>query len=93
MGQANICGIAENVYIKPEYYAFSQVYPAIIRMLHLTLGLSYALGTFLATNALSFVFPLLVYEAFGYIAAILTEFLLTHIVFTTVPYLDVIAPI
>jgi len=84
-------GIAENGYIKPEYYAFSPVYPAIIRMLHLSLGLSYSLGAFLATNVLSFVFPLLVYEAFGYTAALLTEFLPTYIVFTTVPYSDVIA--
>ena len=84
-------GIAENGYIKPEYYAFSPVYPAIIRMLHLSLGLSYTLGAFLATNVLSFVFPLLVYEAFGYTTALLTEFLPTYIVFTTVPYSDVIA--
>ncbi|PSO02023.1 hypothetical protein B9Q04_20430, partial [Candidatus Marsarchaeota G2 archaeon BE_D] len=84
-------GIAENGYIKPEYYAFSPVYPAIIKTLHLSLGLSYSLGAFLATNVLSFVFPLLVYEAFGYTAALLTEFLPTYIVFTTVPYSDVIA--
>ncbi|PSN93717.1 hypothetical protein B9Q09_05315, partial [Candidatus Marsarchaeota G2 archaeon ECH_B_SAG-C16] len=37
-------GIAENGYIKPEYYAFSPVYPAIIKTLHLSLGLSYTLG-------------------------------------------------
>jgi len=84
-------GIAKNGYIKPEYYAFSPVYPAIIKMLHLSLGLSYTLDAFLATNILSFVFPLLIYEAFGYTTALLTEFLPTYIVFTTLPYSDVIA--
>jgi len=84
-------GIAKNGYIKPEYYAFSPVYPAIIKTLHLSLGLSYTLDAFLATNILSFVFPLLIYESFGYTTALLTEFLPTYIAFTTLPYSDVIA--
>ncbi|MEM3799560.1 MAG: hypothetical protein QXH56_05675 [Thermoprotei archaeon] len=82
--------IAEKGYIEPEYYAFSPVYPAIIRILHISFGLSYTLSAFLATNILSFIFPLIVYETCGYTAALLTEFMPTYIVFTTLPYSDVI---
>jgi hypothetical protein len=82
--------IATGGYGKDAPYVFSPVYPALIRLVYLLVGNAWASGL-LVTNALSFVFPLLVYRTFGYRTALLAEVFPTYLVFTTVAYSDVVA--
>jgi hypothetical protein len=82
--------IATQGYGPSAPYVFSPVYPAIIKLVYSFVGNAWVSGL-LVTNSLSFVFPLLLYEAFGYRTALFAELFPTYLVFTTVAYSDVIA--
>ena len=69
---------------------FSPVYPALIRLVYALVGSAWVSGL-LVTNALSFVFPYVLYRSFGFRTALLAEVFPTYLVFTTVAYSDVVA--
>jgi hypothetical protein len=71
-------------------YVFSPMYPAAIKLVYSLLGNAWV-SALLVTNALSFVFPVLLYKTFDYRTALLVELFPTYLVFTTVAYSDVIA--
>jgi hypothetical protein len=74
----------------PALYAFSPVYPLMIRLLLPAVGTPWV-SAMLVTNLLSFVFPILACRAFGYRTALFAELFPTYVVFTTVAYSDVVA--
>lgn len=82
--------IATQGYGPSAPYVFSPVYPAIIKLVYSFIGNAWVSGL-LVTNSLSFVFPLLLYKAFGYKTALFAELFPTYLVFTTVAYSDVVA--
>lgn len=72
------------------FYAYSPFYPALIK------GLSFILPdawicALIVTNILSFAFPLILMKTFGYKTALITVLFPTYLVFTTIPYSDVLS--
>lgn len=82
--------IAAHGYGPSAPYVFSPAYPIAIRALLFVLGNPWV-SALVVTNSLSFVFPILLYKAFGYRTALLAELFPTYLVFTTVAYSDVVA--
>jgi len=82
--------IATQGYGPSAPYVFSPVYPAIIKLVYSYIGNAWVSGL-LVTNSLSFVFPLLLFKAFGYKTALFAELFPTYLVYTTVAYSDVVA--
>ena len=82
--------IATHGYGPSAPYVFSPVYPALIKLVNYAVG-SVWVSAYLVTNALSFVFPVLLYKTFGYRTALLAELFPTYLLFTTIPYSDVVA--
>ncbi len=81
--------IATQGYGPSAPYVFSPLYPALIRAVYYALGSAWV-SAYVVTNALSFVFPVLLYKAFGYRTALLAELFPTYLLFTTIPYSDVV---
>lgn len=71
-------------------YVFSPVYPFLIRLANFFIGNAW-ISALVATNVLSFLFPILVYKTFGFKTALVTEVFPTYLLFTTIPYSDVVA--
>ena len=75
----------EHTILFPNDFAFPPFFPALIK------GLTFLTGTgwvsaLLLVNALSFVFPYLVYRTFGFRVALLAELFPLFLVYTTIPY-------
>jgi hypothetical protein len=81
--------IAIGGYEHVKYYAFSPVYPVLIRVLEFIIPSVWVSGLII-TNILSFIFPLVLRKAFGLKTAFITILFPTYLVFTTIPYSDVI---
>ncbi|MDG6926705.1 MAG: hypothetical protein JRN09_09165 [Nitrososphaerota archaeon] len=79
-----------NTFKGSELYAFSPLYPVLIYVAHFLTG-SYWTAALLVTNALSFVFPVLVLRLFGLRPAILAETFPVYVVFSMIAYSDVLA--
>lgn len=81
--------IADGGYSVWWYYHWTPVYPALVKAASFIFGPSWISGL-VVTNALSFVFPLILYMTFGFRTALLAELFPTYLVFTTIPYSDVV---
>lgn len=81
--------IATQGYTQSSYYAFSPLYPALIKGLGLVVPHAWVSGLII-TNVVSFVFPLILYRTFGYRTALMAAVFPTYLVFTTISYSDVI---
>ena len=82
--------IAAQGYTSYWFHVFSPVFPGLIK------GLSYIIpspwvSAFIITNVLSFIFPVVLYKAFNFRAALLAELFPTYLVFTTIPYSDIVS--
>ncbi len=86
----NFQTIAADGYIRIMLYAFSPFYPGLIKGLSLVIPEVW-ICALIITNVLSFAFPLVLYRTFGYRAALLAELFPVYLVFTTIPYSDVIS--
>ncbi|MDH2899385.1 MAG: hypothetical protein PXY39_00265 [archaeon] len=73
-------------------YAFSPLFPSLIALLHYVTG-SYWVAALVLTNVLSFIFVLLMLRFFGFEAAVLASMFPTFVLFTTVPYADILTMI
>jgi hypothetical protein len=82
--------IATRGYATTSFYVFSPIYPALIKLTNSVVGSAW-ISAYLVTNALSFIFPVLLYRSFGYKTALFAELFPTYLLFTTIPYSDVIA--
>lgn len=82
--------IAVNGYAELYYYAFSPLYPLLIKCLDFIVSHAW-ISSLVITNLASYLFPLVVYRAFGYRTALLAALFPTYLVFTTVPYSDIIS--
>ena len=87
----NYQDIAEYGYINIRLYVFSPFYPFLMKGLLSIIPQSWICGTCIVTNILSFAFPLVMYKTFGYKTALIAELFPTYLVFTTIPYSDVIS--
>lgn len=81
--------IASGGYTLNWYYVVPPIYPALIRGVSSVVGPAWISGL-LVTNALSFVFPMILYKTFGFRTALLAELFPTYLVFTTTPHSDVV---
>jgi hypothetical protein len=81
--------IATQGYTQVSQYAFSPVYPALIHGMDFITGHSWV-SAFIITNIISFIFPLVLHKTFGFRTALLAILFPTYLVFTTIPYSDVI---
>ena len=86
----NFQDIATQGYLRISLYAFSPFYPALIKGLSFIIPQAWICGLMI-TNILSFAFPLVLYRTFGYKTALIAELFPTYLVFTTIPYSDVIS--
>jgi hypothetical protein len=86
----NFQRIAVDGYVNIRLYAFSPFYPYLIKGLALIIPSAWICGL-IVTNAFSFAFPLVLYKTFGYKTALLAELFPIYLVFTTIPYSDVIS--
>jgi len=77
-------------YTSDYYYAFSPVYPTLIRLLNYIVQ-NVWLSALIITNLLSYICPIIVYELFGFRTALLFELFPTYLLFSTIPYSDVIS--
>lgn len=82
--------IATHGYTQASQYAFSPFYPALIKALNFIVSNAWVSGL-IVTNVLSFVFPLVLHKTFGFRTALMTVLFPTYLVFTTIPYSDVVA--
>ena len=76
---------AQYGYVNGFAYAFSPMYPSLIRGLTFLTG-TYWVSALVIANSVSFVVPYVVYRSFGFRVALLFELFPTFLVFTTVPY-------
>jgi hypothetical protein len=81
--------IATQGYTQASYYAFSPFYPALITGLDYITRHAWVSGLII-TNVISFIFPLVLHRTFGFKTALLAILFPTYLVFTTIPYSDVI---
>jgi len=77
-------------YTSDYYYAFSPLYPILIRLLNYIIQ-NIWLSALIITNLLSYTCPIIVYKLFGFRTALLFELFPTYLLFTTIPYSDVIS--
>lgn len=82
--------IATQGYQSPSSYVFSPIYPALIKLAYMVIGSTWV-SAYLVTNILSFIFPFLLYRAYGYGTAFFATMFPTYLLFGTIPYSDVIA--
>jgi hypothetical protein len=82
--------IATQGYNSNAPIVFSPVYPSLIYLVNLLFGIPW-ISALVVTNILSFVFPLILAKTFGFRMALFTELFPTYIVFSTIPYSDVVA--
>ncbi|BCU68064.1 hypothetical protein HS7_15010 [Sulfolobales archaeon HS-7] len=80
--------IASNGY-SGYYYAFPPLYPYMIKALTFVTG-SYNTSAFIITNVFSYVFPIILYKVFDFRTALVTELFPVYVVFSTIPYSDVV---
>jgi hypothetical protein len=73
-----------------ESYAFSPAYPSLIYAVQFLTG-SYWTAALVVTNALSFVFPIILLRLFGFRTALLAELFPVYIVYTMIGYSDALA--
>ncbi|MBB5254457.1 hypothetical protein D1869_05700 [Sulfurisphaera ohwakuensis] len=81
--------IAKYGYIKPYLFAFPPIYPFLIHLVHFIFG-SYYISALIVTNIFGYLFPIIVYKVFGYKTALLLELFPVYIIYSTLPYSDVI---
>ncbi len=81
--------IAEYGYIKPCLYAFPPVYPILIKLFHVIFN-SYHISAFIVTNLFGFLFPIILCKTFNYKTALLVELFPVYVIYSTLPYSDVI---
>ncbi|NON63330.1 hypothetical protein, partial [Acidianus sp. RZ1] len=86
---ANFEYISIHGYNSAYYYAFSPIYPLLIKSLNYIIHRT-SVSALLLTNALSFIPPIVINKVFNYRTALLFTLFPTYIVFTTIPYSDVI---
>jgi hypothetical protein len=82
--------IATKGYTSSSLYVFSPDYPSLVRVVNSVVGSAWV-SAYLVTNALSFVFPVLLYRTFGFRTALFAELFPTYLLFSTIPYSDVVA--
>jgi hypothetical protein len=81
--------IATEGYTRAVQYVFSPIYPGLIKSLDFII-LNGWISALIITNVVSFLFPLVLHKTFGYKVALLAILFPTYLVFTTIPYSDVI---
>lgn len=81
--------IAEYGYIKPFLFAFPPIYPLLIKLVYNIFN-NYCISAFLVTNIFGYLFPIIVYKTFNYKTALLLELFPVYIIYSTLPYSDVI---
>jgi len=69
----------------PSAFAFSPFYPYSIHAVSALVGPAWV-SALLIANVLSFLVPIVAYEAFGFKAALMLELFPTYLVYTTIPY-------
>ena len=82
--------IAAQGYVPYGFYVFSPVFPGLIKALSYIIP-SPRVSALIITNLLSFIFPVALYKAFNFRTALLATLFPTYLVFTTIPYSDIIA--
>jgi|ECHnycMinimDraft_1075156.scaffolds.fasta_scaffold00049_7 hypothetical protein len=81
--------ISTQGYSRDYYLVFPPVYPFLIRILSFFTGNSW-LSAFILTNILSYTFPYIVYKLFGLKSSLTLELFPVYVLFTTIPYSDII---
>ena len=81
--------IATQGYTQISQYAFSPVYPTLIKGLNFLIPSAWV-SALIITNIISFIFPIILYKTFGFKTAFLAVLFPTYLVYTTIPYSDVI---
>ena len=81
--------IATQGYIRVSQYVFSPIYPGLIESLDFIIPHAW-ISALVITNIISFVFPLVLYKTFGYKTALMAVLFPTYLVFTTIPYSDIV---
>lgn len=81
--------IATQGYAQSSQYAFSPVYPVLIKSLDFIIPHAW-ISSLIITNIISFIFPVVLYKTFGFKTTLLAILFPTYLVFTTIPYSDVI---
>ncbi|QIW23927.1 hypothetical protein EWF20_07030 [Sulfolobus sp. S-194] len=81
--------IAKYGYIKPYLLAFPPIYPFLIHLVNVIFG-NYHISALLVTNIFGYLFPIIVYKALDYKTALLLELFPIYIIYSTLPYSDVI---
>jgi len=81
--------IATSGYTRMTQYVFSPIYPGLIETLDIIIPRAWV-SALIITNIVSFVFPVVVYKTFGYKTALIAIIFPTYLVFTTIPYSDIV---
>ena len=81
--------IATQGFTQINQYVFSPVYPTFIKGLNFLIPSAWV-SALIITNIISFIFPLILYKTFGFKTAFLAVLFPTYLVYTTIPYSDVI---
>ena len=81
--------IATSGYTRMIQYVFSPIYPGLIETLDIIIPRAWV-SALIITNIISFIFPLVVYKTFGYKTALIAILFPTYLVFTTIPYSDIV---
>ncbi len=81
--------IATSGYTRVVQYVFSPIYPDLIETLDIIIPHAW-FSALIITNIISFVFPLVVYKTFGNKTALIAVLFPTYLVFTTIPYSDIV---
>ena len=81
--------IATQGYTRAVQFVFSPIYPGLIKSLDFIVPHAW-ISALIITNVISFAFPLVLHKTFGYKAALMAILFPTYLVFTTIPYSDII---
>jgi hypothetical protein len=81
--------IAMKGYYEEYFYAFSPIYPYLIKGLSLIIDPK--ISAIIITNFFSYITPILIWKLHGYKTALLFQTFPLYVIFTTVPYSDIIS--
>ncbi|WP_206346105.1 hypothetical protein [Sulfolobus sp. S-194] len=81
--------IAQYGYVKSYLYAFPPIYPFLINLVHNVTN-NYYISAFVVTNIFGYLFPVIIYKTFDYNTALIVELFPIYVIYSTLPYSDVI---
>lgn len=82
--------VAEYGYVEEFLYAFSPVYPALIKGLTFLTGL-YPLSSLIITNVFGYIFVILSFKFYGFKASTILSTFPVFVIYSTIPYSEPIA--